>query len=238
MLMRGFSVVGHRGAAGLEPENTLRSFRKAIDLGADWIELDIHMTKDGELVVIHDDNVDRTTDGEGPVCNLSLEEIRGLNAGLGEKIPTLQEVVDLARGKIKVDIEIKQAGVESRLVDLLLNNDFLKSAIVTSFKMDYLKNVKKLCDAVSVGAIIGERPEDLIGFLEHLKRDIRADSVFASTRAISPDAIEIMRRMGFRVGVWNTDTFRDIRRFAQMRPDFLCSNYPDRVLSAMAALPV
>ena len=99
--------VGHRGAAGHEPENTLRSFRKALDLGADMVELDVHLCGTGELVVIHDETVDRTTDGSGSVRDMPFHELRGLDAGKGERIPTLREVLDLLEGRAGVNIELK-----------------------------------------------------------------------------------------------------------------------------------
>ncbi|MEM3426627.1 MAG: glycerophosphodiester phosphodiesterase family protein, partial [Thermoproteota archaeon] len=97
--------IGHRGARFYEPENTLRSFRKALELGVDAVELDVRRTRDGELVVIHDAEVDRTTNGKGLVRELTLEEIRRLDAGKGEKIPTLEEALDFLDGRVKILIE-------------------------------------------------------------------------------------------------------------------------------------
>ena len=100
-------LTGHRGAAALEPENTLLSMQKAIDLSVDQIEIDVHLTSDQHLVVIHDTTVDRTTDGQGAVADFTLEKIKQLDAGKGERIPTLQEVIDLVRGKVVLQIELK-----------------------------------------------------------------------------------------------------------------------------------
>src|SRR5438046_1238870 len=97
--MKRIIVTGHRGAAGLEPENTLRSFRRACDLGVDRVETDVHLTRDRRLVCIHDATVDRTTDGSGAVGDLTLEEIRRLDAGKEERIPTLTEAIDVVRGR-------------------------------------------------------------------------------------------------------------------------------------------
>src|SRR5215212_6994015 len=98
-------VVGHRGAAALEPENTLRAFRRGIELGCDYLECDVHLTRDGRLAVIHDETVDRTTDGHGPVAGLTLDALRQLDAGLGERVPTLEEVLAEVRGRAGVLIE-------------------------------------------------------------------------------------------------------------------------------------
>ena len=103
-------IIGHRGARGLEPENTIRSFQKALELGVDYIECDVHLTKDGHIVLIHDHTLDRTTNETGDVNDYTFEEIRKLDAGKGKKIPTLQELLDLVRGKVKIHIELKDTG--------------------------------------------------------------------------------------------------------------------------------
>jgi len=102
-----FLKIGHRGAMGYEPENTLRSFKKALDLKVDMIELDVYVCKSDELIVIHDDKVDRTTNGQGYVVNKTFEELRTLDAGKNEKIPTLSEVLNLVNRKAKLNIELK-----------------------------------------------------------------------------------------------------------------------------------
>ncbi len=102
-----FLIIGHRGASGYEPENTLLSFKKAISLNADMIEMDIFKCKTGELVIIHDNTVDRTTNGKGYIRDLTFQELRILDAGKGEKIPTLTEVLDLVNNKIKINLELK-----------------------------------------------------------------------------------------------------------------------------------
>src|SRR5690242_7213158 len=105
-------VVGHRGAMGYCPENTLVSFERGLELGADWIELDVHLSRDGELIVIHDESLERTTNGHGLVGEHMLAELRELDAGEGQSIPTLSEVLDWARAKnAVVDIEIKNAPI-------------------------------------------------------------------------------------------------------------------------------
>src|SRR5436190_6736475 len=118
-------VVGHRGAMGYCPENTFASFERGLELGADWIELDVHLSRDGALIVIHDETLDRTTNGHGYVKDHTLAELQQLDAGNGERIPTLPEVLDWAKSrKAILDIEIKNAplyydGIEAKVVDAL-----------------------------------------------------------------------------------------------------------------------
>jgi len=114
-----FLKIGHRWAAGYEPENTLASFKKAIDLNVDMIELDVYLCKTGELVVLHDPKVDRTTNGIGYIEEKTFEEVRNLDAGKGEKIPTLKEVFELTNRKVKINIELKWAGTAKPVSKLI-----------------------------------------------------------------------------------------------------------------------
>jgi len=120
-----FLKIGHRGAKGLEPENTLRSFSKAIDFKVDMIELDVRLTKDKKVVVIHGDKLDRTTNGRGRVKEKDLEEIKKLSAGKGERIPTLEETLDLIDKRVKVNIELKGKKIAesvSKIIDKYVKN--------------------------------------------------------------------------------------------------------------------
>ena len=142
MTMKQIKVIGHRGAAGLEPENTLLAFKKALKLGVDELELDILPSKDGHLMVIHDDKIDRTTNGSGYVKNLTLSELKKLNAGKGEKIPTLNEVFDLIKNKnVILNIELKKSGYENKVVDLIKKYKFEKKVLVISFVADAIKKI-------------------------------------------------------------------------------------------------
>ena len=114
-------IIAHRGASGYEPENTLRSFRKAIGLKSDAIELDVQLTKDNKLVVIHDETVNRTTNGKGKVKDLTLRELRKLDAGKGEKVPTLEEVFNLVKRKVKIHVELKGNNIAKPVNDLIKN---------------------------------------------------------------------------------------------------------------------
>ena len=115
----GLMVFGHRGAGHNEPENTLRAIRWALTHGIDGVEVDLRLTKDKRVILIHDESVDRTTDGTGFLGNLTLNEVRKLDAGMGERIPTLEEVISLIRGRIKVLLHIKDEGVEEEALKIL-----------------------------------------------------------------------------------------------------------------------
>ena len=122
-------IIGHRGACGLEPENTLRSVQRAMDLGVDMVEIDIY-EHEGRLIVMHDETLDRTTNGVGKYSDYSLDHLRKLDAGKGERIPYLEEVIELTRDKVGLNIEIKGRGVVPLLDQTIHSDDgFLVSFI-------------------------------------------------------------------------------------------------------------
>src|SRR5437868_4519466 len=159
-------VVGHRGAMGHCPENTFASFERGLQLGADWIEMDVHLSRDGALIVIHDETLDRTTNGRGYVKDHTLAELKRLDAGNGERIPTLHEVLDWAKNrKAILDIEIKNApvyydGIESKVVDALDSSGMTERSVVISFDHQAVKRVKELDARVVTGVLYAARPVD------------------------------------------------------------------------------
>jgi glycerophosphoryl diester phosphodiesterase len=159
-------VIAHRGGATLAPENTLAAFRRAVDLGVDWLEFDVQMTQDGEPVVIHDETVDRTTDGTGAVRDLTLARIRTLDAGNGEQVPTLAEVVALAKAAgIRIMPETKSAhlyaGIEETLLAVLNQADYVDQTVVQSFEPASLATLRALDLTVQCCALTGPGELDL-----------------------------------------------------------------------------
>jgi glycerophosphoryl diester phosphodiesterase len=153
-------IIAHRGGPINAPENTLAAFRNAITLGVDWLEFDVQMTKDGALVVIHDETVDRTTNGTGAVRDLTLEEIRSLDAGQGEKVPTFEEVVQLAKTNgMKILPETKSPefypGIEEKLLQQLEQADYLNQTVIESFNVDSLETLHRLNPQAKLCALYG-----------------------------------------------------------------------------------
>ena len=166
--------IGHRGAAGYEPENTLRSFQKALALKVDVIEFDVYVCQTGEIVIIHDDKVNRTTNGHGYVREKTFNELRELDAGQGEKIPTLPEALDLINRQAKVNIELKGVDTAEPVAELIKNyvqekNWQSEDFLVSSFNHYELQKFSKLCPAVKIGAIITGIPINLAEFGEKIK---------------------------------------------------------------------
>ena len=152
--------IAHRGGPKYAPENTLAAFRNSIAQGADWLELDVQMTKDGALVVMHDETVDRTTDGAGAVRDLTLEQIRAFDAGQGEKAPTFEEVVALAKaGGIKILAEAKSPHLYPRLEEKMLQTleeaNYLDQTILQSFEADSVDKFHRINRQAKLCALYG-----------------------------------------------------------------------------------
>jgi glycerophosphoryl diester phosphodiesterase len=234
-------TIAHRGASGLYPENTLRSFIAAAVLGADICEFDVRMTRDGEIVVIHDATVDRTTDGSGEVAAMSAAAIRRLDAGVrfgaefrGEHVPTLAEVAGaLARtgdGKCAMDVELKAHGLEERVCGVLRGCGAVESAIVSSFDWDQLKIVAAREPGLRL-ALLGEKaPASLLEAAAAMRAFAIAPSFDIVDAALCTEA----HRRALAVYVWTVDDAAEMRRLAAAGVDAIMTNDPGR-LREMAA---
>jgi len=152
--------IAHRGGRFYEPENTIAAFQHAIDTGADWIEFDVQQTKDRALVVIHDETVDRTTDGTGMVKDMTLEQIRELDAGNGQQVPTFEEVIAFAKENgVGILPEAKSPhlypGIEKNIVDTLVTNDYVQKTVVQSFETDTLENILTINQEINICPLTG-----------------------------------------------------------------------------------
>ena len=222
--------IGHRGACGYEPENTLRSFNRALQLCVDMIELDVHVCKSGELMVIHDEKVDRTTNGKGYVADKTFEELRALDAGKGEGIPTLPEALALINRKAKVNIELKGAHTAKPVFELLEKHvresdwsydDFL----ISSFNHDELQEFRRLSRESRIGVLIKDITTGLAEFAEK----VGAYSINVYMGSVSKELVDDIHKRGMKVLVWTVDDVEDIERMRHIGVDGIFSNYPDRV---------
>jgi glycerophosphoryl diester phosphodiesterase len=240
-------VIAHRGFSGIAPENTLIAFQKALDLGVDYIELDVHQTKDNVIVVIHDEDIQRTTNGAGLVKEMTFAELQKYDAGIwrgpafkGEKIPTLAQVLALVNGKTKLLIEIKDTfneyeGIEERTLELIERFSAKKWCVVQSFDDFSLERVKTI-DAKSTFEL-----HKLLEFeIEPLFEEIK-DGVYRYVKAINVDAdlltAEIVAKIHahkFKVYTWTVNTEEAIRLVIGMKVDGIISNFPDRVKKVLA----
>ncbi len=216
-------IMGHRGAPFYEPENTLRSFRRALEMGVAAVELDVHLTRDGRLAVIHDQGLERTTDGRGRVRDFSLAELQKLDAGLGEAIPSLAEALDLVRGRALLLVEMKDPEAAAALVDFLREHQAFGDAEVISFWHPALKDMKERERRLRTGALMVGRPADPAG----LARAARADALVLNYAYVDADLVVEAHRAGLKVYIWNIDRAETVQPYLNMAPDLIGSNRPD-----------
>ena len=228
--------IGHRGAMGYAPENTLESVEKALELNTPWIEMDVHFV-DNHLIVFHDDRLERTTNGTGYLFDKTFSYLRTLDAGGGQQIPTLEEVLDLVSGQAGINIEIKDPDATAPVVKLIQKKIGrhwdLSQFMVSSFFHREIKKVKALDDRILTGALIAGIPVDDSAFAHALG----AYSVNQSREFINRAFVLDAHRRGLKVFVYTVDILEDIQRMQRLGVDGLFSNYPDRMVSFLAANP-
>jgi glycerophosphoryl diester phosphodiesterase len=220
--------VGHRGARAYAPENTLTSFKKAIELGVNAIELDVCRTKDGKIVVIHDANVKRTTNGEGLVADLTLAEIKGFSAE-GQKIPTLEEALDFLTKKVKVIIELKEAGFEDAVLSAVKARGMEKQVVISSFLEEAIGRVRELDADIQTGLIYAKHKNPLKAALE-----LKANYLVALYRFVHTANVEKAHQNGLKVIVWTINTTEEVAQYAKKGVDGIASDKPDILAAANA----
>ncbi len=214
--------VGHRGARAYEPENTLRSFKKALELGVDAVELDVRKTKDSEIIVMHDADVKRTTNGEGLVSNLTLKEIKILTSEKDEKIPTFEEALDFLDKKIKVFVELKETGIEEQVTSLVKKKALKKNVVIVSFLEDALKKVKELDPEIETGIIYAKHKNPLKAAL-----DLKAQWLLAFYKFVHIANVQKAHENGLKMIVWTVNTSEEVAEMVKKGVDGVASDKPD-----------
>lgn len=246
--MQLVSALAHRGFSKAAPENTPAAFRKAIELRPDFVECDVRQTKDGQLVVIHDKSVDRTTDGKGLVADMTFAELRDLDAGswfgpdfAGERLPTLEEVLDLAKGQVVLVIEIKEEGTEDQVIDLIKGREMSGEVMLCSFhykvgvRMPALDPQIPFSPIIAISEPVG--PEEAVRLADEAAAVNGA--IFAvNYKAITPALADATHSANMLLEAWTVDAEADMRRMADLGVDVIGSNDVElllRVLSDMKA---
>jgi glycerophosphoryl diester phosphodiesterase len=220
---RRFIKIAHRGASAYEPENTIRSFKRAIEMKADMIEFDVRLSRDGHLVIMHDERVDRTTNGDGLVREKKLSELRELDAGEGEKIPTLEEVIDLAKGKTGFVIELKESGTEEGVIKLVKGSG-LTEAFIVSFHQNLIKRVKDLEPGIKTGLILYSSPDPI-----RLAKECLADAVAPFHDFVTKGLVEKAHNSGLIIITWTVDSREEAKKLRDRGVDGIVTNRPDLV---------
>lgn len=236
MPQRPFLAIAHRGASSYAPENTAAAFDLALALGATHIELDVHLTADGHVVVIHDDLLDRTTDGSGPVAAHTLAELRALDAGswfapqfAGQRIPTLDEVLATwgPRAHLHIEIKGRAPGLVERTVALIRQHGRADSVTITSFRREALAQTRALAPDLPTGWLVPEVTDGIVAqtlALGLTQLCPRADCV-------TPALVERLHGLGLVVRAWGVPDEATMRRVADAGADGMTVNFPDKLLA-------
>lgn len=215
-------VVGHRGAAGHAPENTLLSFRTAIELGCRAVEMDAHLSKDGEVVVIHDAKVDRVTDGRGLVRKMTVAELQSLRLANGQHLPTLREVIELCKGKVQMHIELKARGTAEPVAALVREYGIEAEVAILSFKISLLKRIKRFNPRLRVTYLFLRKPLRLWS----LVRRIPIDTIGPRMRLATAKLVRKAHSLGCKVYVHVVNDPKAAERMAAIRVDSFCTDVP------------
>ena len=234
------AVTAHRGFSTAAPENTLAAFQAALDSGADYIELDVQLTKDGELVVFHDDTIDRTTDGSGKLSSFTYDELQQFSAGSwfgkdgefdDQRIPKLSEVLDLIGDDIMINIEIKRHGnvaaTAEKVVELINEYGIRSSCYVTSFSYPALKTVKKLDPKIKTGLIANLATSTSYSQLKNI------DAVSMNYIFVNQSVVDTAHLNGKKVFVWTVDRPLEIQQMVNLGVDNIITNRPDKASEAI-----
>ncbi len=242
--------IAHRGASGkgLAPANTLAAFRKAIRIGTDAVEMDVHLSKDGHVVVCHNATLDHTTDRRGAIKDLTLSEIREADAGsrfdpafAGERIPTLKEALDLIRAEAFALIEIKPEDVTREVVRSIEKQDAVERVVLQSFHEEVVREIGLLNPDIRKALLIGVPAIDIRHILaSHLVRrttELGANILALSYNAATPELVRELHRRELSLYVWTVDEPDELKHMIRIGVDGIISNYPDRLKAITDNLP-
>jgi glycerophosphoryl diester phosphodiesterase len=223
-------IVGHRGAPAAEPENTLRSFSRALAYGVAAVELDVQLTRDGRLAVIHDETLDRTTNGKGLVQDFTLAELQRLDAGRGEPVPSLEEVFALVKNKAHLLVELKHPVAAPAVLRFFREQQAFEFADVISFWHPALKALKAEEPRLTTGALLVGCPADPVG----VARAAGAATLVLNYRYVNRELVDAARQQGIKVIAWNIDDPEILPPYLAMHLDAICTNRPEEIILAVS----
>jgi glycerophosphoryl diester phosphodiesterase len=230
-------VIGHRGALGYAPENTMSSFKRGLEIGCDLIELDVHMSADERIVVMHDADVSRTTDGRGHLKDMELAAIKKLDAGVrfderfrGERVPTLDEVLDWARTRVGLVIEIKgdpqpTEGIETQIIALIKHYGMMDAVMLISFYHEAVRRVKELEPRLATGILYSGQLVDTLAAAQAA----RADSVRPHWYYWTAQLVQQVHNAGLTASTWVANDEKVMKHLVEMGIDSIGCDYPDRL---------
>ena len=222
--------IGHRGANGYEPENTLISFQKALEMQVDGIELDVHLSADGELIVIHDETLDRTTNGSGPVNKLSSRELKQFRINDYYEIPFLSQVFDLVDKNCFINIELKSYETADKVVELIEQyvaekNWSYDHFLVSSFDWNALQQVRFLNEDIQIGVLTETDLDLALAFAKFIK----AKSIHPNFHLLNKENVSKIQQKGLQVFPWTVNELEDIEKIKAYKVNGIITDFPDRI---------
>jgi glycerophosphoryl diester phosphodiesterase len=229
--------IGHRGAAGTHPENTMASFRRALELGVDGVEFDVHRTLDGHLVVIHDPWLERTTTGTGMIMSLNLADVQQADAGIkkgqefaGERVPTLRELIRSTPAELRLFLELKAGsihypGIEEDLLRTIREEGAEARVQVSSFDHHALRRLHELTPDLPLGMLCSENLLDPVG----MAQATGAEAIHSTWEWATPELVSQAHAAGLKVNVWTVNMPEAIQLMKAYDVDGIMSDYPDRI---------
>ena len=232
-------VIAHRDASAVEPENTLRAFERSIQMGAQMIELDLHCTRDGHVVVIHDDDLRHTTNARGRVSQLSLEEVRRADAGKGEHVPTLQETLELTRGRVQLYLEIKAAAAAQETLRIVREFQCEKEVLLASFDLEMMRRLGHEVNDMEIGLILGTPSLNPVTRWREAcpwvaLRHFPYQTLCMQVKMCSAILARKIKQQGKKLYVWTANSQADYARMIARHVDGIVTDTPDRLVEYLA----
>ena len=223
-------VVGHRGAAAYSIENTISSFKKAIELGADEIEFDVQFTKDRVPIIFHDEFLNRLTNKRGYLGDKTWDKVKKLKLEKNEHIPSLEEGLKFFKNKkVGLQIELKGKDVWRKTLNLVQKFRLMRRTTFSSFYYDEIKKLKKAAPNARCGLILSDRP---IGPMKMIK-EYNADNLHVRKSYVTKNLVQTLHRNKKKIFAWNADKEKDIKRLIDLKVDYIGSNMPDLVVKML-----
>lgn len=244
MFLQNIKIFAHRGSKGTHPENTMAAFQKAAEIGAEGIEFDVHLSADGELVIIHDETLDRTTSLTGYVKDHSAQQLKTGDAGvkfsrefLGERIPFLGEVFEWAKdNRLWMNVEIKTdklayEGIEQKIINAIRHHEMEHRVILSSFNHQSIEKVKLLAPDLERALLFEGLPENL----EQILRDKQESGFHPDKDSLNESVNELAKTLGYKIRPWVANDEADIIKLAEMGVDVIMTDFPEKALKALKA---
>ena len=240
MTASAFMVIAHRGASSYAPENTFAAFDLALRMGACHIELDVEATADGHIVVIHDDRVDRTSDGSGPVTAYTLKTLQALDVGswfgptfAGERIPLFEEVLRRYKGRVHIHTEIKGRStyLSQRTADQVRQHDMVDQVTITSFQKARLEEVRAYAPRLATGWLLPEVSDAVIS----QARDLGIRQLCPRATTVTAELVSRLHAEGFVVRAWGVETEALMRQVVRAGADGMTVNFPDKLIAYLSS---